>query len=62
MRLSVRSRMTEWKGLPLLLLASSGSILKTQSTTMPNVPFHQGTGASGSPRCQEAMRGYIAQT
>ncbi|GJX93736.1 hypothetical protein Tco_0348322 [Tanacetum coccineum] len=41
MRLSMRSGMTEWKGLPLLLL---------------------GVGAGGSPRCQEAMGGSIAQT
>nr|GEV01926.1 retrovirus-related Pol polyprotein from transposon TNT 1-94 [Tanacetum cinerariifolium] len=29
---------------------ASGNILKTQSTTMPTVPFPQGTGAGGSPR------------
>ncbi|GJS47626.1 hypothetical protein Tco_0597747 [Tanacetum coccineum] len=33
---------------------ASGNILKTQSTTMPNVPLPQGIGAGGSPRCQEA--------
>ncbi|GKD63984.1 hypothetical protein Tco_1306092 [Tanacetum coccineum] len=40
----------------------SGNILKTQSTTIPNVPISQGIGTSGSPRCQEAMGGTIAQT
>nr|GEU30812.1 hypothetical protein [Tanacetum cinerariifolium] len=41
---------------------ASGNILKTQSTTMPNVPFPQETGAGGSPRCQEVIGGSIAQT
>ncbi|GJY81372.1 putative reverse transcriptase domain-containing protein [Tanacetum coccineum] len=41
---------------------ASGNINKTQSTTMPNVTFPQGIGAGGSPRCQEAMGGTIAQT
>ncbi|GJU97654.1 hypothetical protein Tco_1326925 [Tanacetum coccineum] len=41
---------------------ASGNIHKTQSTTMPNVPFPQGIGTDGSPRCQEAMGGSIAQT
>ncbi|GJY45218.1 putative ribonuclease H-like domain-containing protein [Tanacetum coccineum] len=40
----------------------SGNILKTQSTTIPNVPLSQGIGTGGSPRCQEAMGGTIAQT
>ncbi|GJX15060.1 reverse transcriptase domain, reverse transcriptase zinc-binding domain protein [Tanacetum coccineum] len=37
----------------------------TQSTAIPNVPLHWGIGtigAGGSPRCQEAMGGSIAQT
>ncbi|GJW60330.1 hypothetical protein Tco_0109665 [Tanacetum coccineum] len=34
----------------------------TQSTTIRNVPLPQGIGAGGSPRCQEAMGGSIAQT
>nr|GEV82533.1 hypothetical protein [Tanacetum cinerariifolium] len=34
---------------------ASSNINRTQSTTMPNVPFPQGIGASGSLRCQEAM-------
>ncbi|GJW14825.1 hypothetical protein Tco_0018958 [Tanacetum coccineum] len=38
---------------------ASGNITKTQSTTIPNVPFPQGIGAGGSPRCQEATRGSI---
>nr|GEV05844.1 hypothetical protein [Tanacetum cinerariifolium] len=41
---------------------ASGNINRTQSTTMPNVPLPYGIGAGGSPRCQEAMRGSIAQT
>ncbi|GJW01449.1 hypothetical protein Tco_1556700 [Tanacetum coccineum] len=41
---------------------ASGNINRTQSTTMPNVPLPQGIGADGSPRCQEAMGGSIAQT
>nr|GFB29014.1 hypothetical protein [Tanacetum cinerariifolium] len=41
---------------------ASGNINRTQSTAMPNVPLPQGIGAGGSPRCQEAMKGFIAQT
>ncbi|GJR56100.1 hypothetical protein Tco_1406621 [Tanacetum coccineum] len=41
---------------------ASGNINRTQSTTIPNVPLPQGIGAGGSPRCQEAMGGSIAQT
>ncbi|GKA78515.1 hypothetical protein Tco_0785052 [Tanacetum coccineum] len=41
---------------------ASGTIPKTQSTAMPNVPLPQGIGAGGSPRCQEAMGGSIYQT
>ncbi|GKC54634.1 hypothetical protein Tco_1077379, partial [Tanacetum coccineum] len=41
---------------------ASGNITKTQSTVIPNVPLPQGIGAGGSPRCQEAMEGSIAQT
>ncbi|GJX82183.1 hypothetical protein Tco_0331664 [Tanacetum coccineum] len=41
---------------------ASGNITRTQSTKMLNVPLPQGIGAGGSPRCQEAMRGSIAQT
>ncbi|GJV88553.1 hypothetical protein Tco_1532491 [Tanacetum coccineum] len=41
---------------------ASGNITKTQSTTIPNLPFPQGIGAGGSPRCQEATGGSIAQT
>ncbi|GJX33983.1 hypothetical protein Tco_0245540 [Tanacetum coccineum] len=40
----------------------SGNILNTQSTTIPNVPLSQEIGTGGSPRCQEAMGGTIAQT
>ncbi|GKC43003.1 hypothetical protein Tco_1060725 [Tanacetum coccineum] len=40
---------------------ASGNINRTQSTTIPNVPLPQGIGAGGSPRCQEAMGGSIAQ-
>ncbi|GJU16436.1 putative ribonuclease H-like domain-containing protein [Tanacetum coccineum] len=35
---------------------------KTQSTAIPNVPLPQRIGAGGSPRCQEAIGGSIAQT
>ncbi|GJS97346.1 hypothetical protein Tco_0804314 [Tanacetum coccineum] len=41
---------------------ASDNINKTQSTAMPNVSFPQGISAGGSPRCQEAMGGSIAQT
>ncbi|GJY28564.1 hypothetical protein Tco_0404331 [Tanacetum coccineum] len=41
---------------------ASGNINRTQYTSIPNVPLPQGVGAGGSPRCQEAMRGSIAQT
>nr|GEX80388.1 hypothetical protein [Tanacetum cinerariifolium] len=40
----------------------NGNINRTRSTTMLNVPLPQGIGAGGSPRCQEAMGGSIAQT
>ncbi|GKD70687.1 hypothetical protein Tco_1324777 [Tanacetum coccineum] len=40
----------------------SGNINRTQSTAIPNVPFPQGIGSGGSPRCQEAMGDTIAQT
>ncbi|GKG39858.1 hypothetical protein Tco_0464003, partial [Tanacetum coccineum] len=41
---------------------ASGNITKTQSTTIPNVPFPQGISAGGSPRCQEATGGSLTQT
>ncbi|GJW66732.1 hypothetical protein Tco_0121156 [Tanacetum coccineum] len=41
---------------------ASGNITKTQSTAIPNVPLPQGIGAGGSLRCQEDMKGSIAQT
>ncbi|GJX03887.1 ribonuclease H-like domain-containing protein [Tanacetum coccineum] len=41
---------------------ASGNITKTQSMVIPNVPLPQGIGTGGSPRCQEATRGAIAQT
>ncbi|GKB00739.1 hypothetical protein Tco_0828732 [Tanacetum coccineum] len=41
---------------------ASGNINRTQSTTIPNVPLPQGIGVGGSPRCQEAIGGSIAQT
>ncbi|GJX02826.1 hypothetical protein Tco_0188742 [Tanacetum coccineum] len=40
----------------------SGNINRTQSTTIPNIPFPQRIGSGGSPRCQEAMGDTIAQT
>ncbi|GKB47392.1 hypothetical protein Tco_0898145 [Tanacetum coccineum] len=40
----------------------SGNINRTQSTAIHNVPFPQGIGSGGSPRCQEAMGDTIAQT
>ncbi|GJS77343.1 hypothetical protein Tco_0727224 [Tanacetum coccineum] len=39
-----------------------GNINKTQSTAMPNVHLPQEIGTGGSPRCQKAMGGSIAQT
>ncbi|GKC24082.1 hypothetical protein Tco_1026232 [Tanacetum coccineum] len=41
---------------------ASGNINRTQSTTIPNVPLPQGICTGGSPRCQEAIGGSIAQT
>nr|GEW79137.1 hypothetical protein [Tanacetum cinerariifolium] len=41
---------------------ASDNIITTQSMVMPNVPLPYGIGVCGSPRCQEAMRGSIAQT
>ncbi|GKF27626.1 hypothetical protein Tco_0093968, partial [Tanacetum coccineum] len=41
---------------------ASGNINRTQSMEMPNVPLPQGIGIDGSPRCQEAVEGSIAQT
>ncbi|GKA10934.1 hypothetical protein Tco_0690367 [Tanacetum coccineum] len=41
---------------------ASGSINKTQPTTIPNVPHSHEIGTGSSPRCQEAIRGSIAQT
>ncbi|GKD89697.1 hypothetical protein Tco_1365204 [Tanacetum coccineum] len=59
MRLSIRSWVIEWKGLPLLLLAKKQSrtvvtLNKTQSMTTLN-------GGSGSgPRCQDTILGDVA--
>ncbi|GJY12411.1 hypothetical protein Tco_0381720 [Tanacetum coccineum] len=41
---------------------ASGNINRTQSTAIPNVSLPHGIGAGGSPRCQKAMGGSIAQT
>ncbi|GJZ47095.1 retrovirus-related pol polyprotein from transposon TNT 1-94 [Tanacetum coccineum] len=41
---------------------ASGNITKTQSMIIPNVPLPQGIHTCGSPRCQEAIEGSIAQT
>ncbi|GKD61820.1 hypothetical protein Tco_1299329, partial [Tanacetum coccineum] len=41
---------------------ASGNSNMTSSTAIPNVPLPQGIGTGGSPRCQEAMGGSIAQT
>ncbi|GKD91898.1 hypothetical protein Tco_1371735, partial [Tanacetum coccineum] len=41
---------------------ASDNINRTQSMEIPNVPFPQGIGAGGSPRCQEAMGGSITRT
>ncbi|GJX73728.1 putative ribonuclease H-like domain-containing protein [Tanacetum coccineum] len=41
---------------------ASGNINKTQSMAMPYVPLPQEISAGGSPRCQEAIGGSIAQT
>nr|GEU45192.1 hypothetical protein [Tanacetum cinerariifolium] len=35
----------------------SGTIIRTQSTTIPNEPIPQGTGLGGSPRCQDTILG-----
>nr|GEV41301.1 retrotransposon protein, putative, Ty1-copia subclass [Tanacetum cinerariifolium] len=41
----------------------SGTINRTQSTTIPNEPIPQGTSLDGSPRCQDTiLRDRIAQT
>ncbi|GKD54990.1 hypothetical protein Tco_1288377 [Tanacetum coccineum] len=41
---------------------ASGNISKTQSTAMSNDPISHKIGSGDRPRCQEAMRGVIAQT
>ncbi|GJY47633.1 hypothetical protein Tco_0436696, partial [Tanacetum coccineum] len=41
---------------------ANGNITKTQSTAMSNDPLYQEIGSGERPRCQEAMRGAIAQT
>ncbi|GJR30563.1 ribonuclease H-like domain-containing protein [Tanacetum coccineum] len=41
---------------------ASGNITKVQPTAIPNMSLPQGIGVGGSPRCQEAMGGSIAQT
>ncbi|GJY37687.1 hypothetical protein Tco_0424051 [Tanacetum coccineum] len=41
---------------------ASGNITKTQSTTMSNDLLSQEISSGDRPRCQEAMRGAIAQT
>ncbi|GJR92662.1 hypothetical protein Tco_0264836 [Tanacetum coccineum] len=41
---------------------ASGNINRTKSMSIPNVPLPQGIGAGGSPRCQKAIGGSIAQT
>ncbi|GJS64388.1 putative ribonuclease H-like domain-containing protein [Tanacetum coccineum] len=41
---------------------ASGNITKTQSMTISNNPFSQEIGSGDRPKCQEAMRGVIAQT
>ncbi|GKF80092.1 hypothetical protein Tco_0235660, partial [Tanacetum coccineum] len=41
---------------------ASGNITKTQSTTMSNDHLSEEIGLSNRPRCQEAIKGVIAQT
>ncbi|GKE41920.1 hypothetical protein Tco_1469204, partial [Tanacetum coccineum] len=38
------------------------NIIRTQTTTMPNVDISQGMDTCGSPRCQDTMGGAPAQT
>ncbi|GJY50219.1 hypothetical protein Tco_0441066 [Tanacetum coccineum] len=40
----------------------SDNIIRTQTTTMPNVNIPQGMDTGGSPRCQDTMGGAPAQT
>ncbi|GJZ45827.1 hypothetical protein Tco_0593423 [Tanacetum coccineum] len=45
----------------LVAAQNSDSILKTQTTTMPNVDIPQGMDRGGSPRRQETMGGALSQ-
>ncbi|GJT56778.1 hypothetical protein Tco_0991832 [Tanacetum coccineum] len=46
----------------LVAAQDSDNILKTQTTTMPNVDIPQGMDTGGSPRRQETIEGALAQT
>ncbi|GKF35018.1 hypothetical protein Tco_0108218, partial [Tanacetum coccineum] len=46
----------------LVAAQDSDNIIGTQTTIMPNVDIPQGMDTSGSPRCQETMRGAPTQT
>ncbi|GJU28897.1 hypothetical protein Tco_1172486 [Tanacetum coccineum] len=68
MRLSIRSWVTEWKGLRLLLLAKKQSRTvvtsnKTQSMATLNESTPYGIGSGSGPRCQDTILGDVnAQT
>ncbi|GKA53206.1 hypothetical protein Tco_0746521 [Tanacetum coccineum] len=47
--------------LPTTEIFDQLSLIGTQSTAIPKVPLPQGIGGGGSPRCQEAIGGSIAQ-
>ncbi|GJW31156.1 hypothetical protein Tco_0051188, partial [Tanacetum coccineum] len=46
----------------LVAAQDSDNIIRTQTTTMPNVDIPQGMDTGGIPRHQETMRGALAQT
>ncbi|GJU93635.1 hypothetical protein Tco_1318391 [Tanacetum coccineum] len=46
----------------LVAAQDSDNIIRTQTTTMPNVDIPQGMDTSGSPWGQETIRGALAQT
>ncbi|GKF98942.1 hypothetical protein Tco_0297725 [Tanacetum coccineum] len=39
----------------LVIAQDSDNIIRTQTTTMPNVDIPQGMDTGGSPRCQDTM-------
>ncbi|GKC20206.1 ribonuclease H-like domain-containing protein, partial [Tanacetum coccineum] len=59
-RLNVKRAITTH--VSLVAAQDSDNIIRTQTTTMPNVDIPQGMDTGGIPRHQETMRGTLAQT